>query len=220
MRSYSIFITLFILTLTACKKDDKHSISSGTYVTKDEGTFVPATMYVQGAVITDQGIIQGYIYRHTASQTPSLANAITIDGSTATDNNAHLAYSITHQYDNHFLLTAHDSIAVIGSDAGTLGCENVHNRIRQNPPNYLCLSLPFNGSTYIRCTGQPKIPILANGNTIKIPLLKYFFSATRSIGTCGTSAILTDYFSSNSISDMETNDTLVVQTGYINLTKQ
>lgn len=220
MRSCSFFLTLFILALTACKKDDKYNINNGTYVTNDQGTFVPATMHVQGAVITDQGIIQGYLYRRFTTQHPSLTNTITINGNTATDDDTHLAYSITHRYDNNFLLTAKDTVAVISSDAGTLGCGNVHNRIRQNPPEYSCLTLVYSGGTYIRCTGQPKIPVLSNGNTIKIPLMKYYFSATRPEGSCGASGLLTDYFGSNNTSDIATNDTLVVQTGYITLSKQ
>lgn len=207
-----------ILLLTACRKNDVHSISNGTYTTNGTGTFKPAVMYVKGAVITDTAIISQYLAG--AFESSRFAASITINGNTAFEDSTKTTYSVTHQSGNIFLLTGKDSVALTPSYSGTLGCDNVFNRIRKNPPDFICMDITYVGGGYRRCMGLPKIPVESNGSSIDIPLINFYFKAMRTNRYCSYASTLTDYFDTNGVSDIEENDTLVVQTGYISLIKQ
>lgn len=235
MKSYLFIISLSIIFITACKKDSSSRISTGTYTTNGIATFKAATMYVKDGFISDTNIIKAYLtrawgainyitYTSGGKTNTAFRASLSINGNTATEDSTHTDYSISHQSGNILLLTQKDSVQVASSDGGSLGCGNVFNRIRKNVPDYTCVSYAIPGSSgnssYTNCLGQPKIPLVNNGNSIDIPLLTYYFSANRTTNWCSNGATLTDFFNSDAIRDIQANDTLIIQTGIITLTKQ
>lgn len=232
MRSY-IFVIALLAIITACKKEETNRITDGTYTTDGTAHYDPVTIYVKGAVITDTAIINEFLVRRQfpadffhapgAENNSTWMTSITIAGNTATVDSTKTISSITHRAGNVFILVQKDSVGMPSADGGTLGCSNIEYRIRQNPADHICIPFYLPGSTspYVyNCTGQPRVPVENNGNSINIPILYFQFSALRESSFCSTRSLVTDYFDPNSVADMRTNDTLIIQSGHVTLTRQ
>lgn len=233
MRSYLFVIALLLAMITSCKKEESNRIIDGTYTTDGAAHYDPVTIYVKDAIITDTAIINEFLTRRHfpadffhapgASTESTWKASVTITGNTATEDSTKTISSITHRSGNVFILVQKDSVPMPSADGGTLGCNNIEYRIRQNPADHICLPFYVPGSTspfVYNCTGQPRVPVENNGNSINIPVLYFQFSAIRESSFCSTRSVVTDYFDPNSVSAMRNNDTLVIQSGHVTLSRQ
>ncbi len=233
-------LTLLIFCITAlisCSKDDESPVlREGTYSNNGLAVAGPITLYVGNKTITERNFIHSFLERRannwltdstfnerTGTDIQYYLTSLTIQGDTiaidVSSPNYLDTFYINSLSNNTRLLVANRESLVKPQLMGDLGCGNVGRYIRMNPPSYTCGYLNYPNSY---CTGRKQFQLNIENDHIVMPVLTYCF--VRPIGTginCNTSErYVNDEFNADIRDSLHPEDTLAVQTYFVNLYKQ
>lgn len=237
MKRHLRLLIFCITVLISCSKDDDNPVlREGTYSNNGLAVAGPINLYVGDKIITERNFIHSFLERRTNNWlTDSTFNertgtnirfyptSLTIKGDTiAIDVSAPDfpdTFQINSLSNNTRLLVAKNESLIKPTIMGDLGCANVGKYIRRNPPSYHCSYMDYPNSY---CTGHKQFQLNIENDHILMPVLTYYF--VRPIGTginCNTAErYINDEFNADIKGQLHPEDTLVVQTYFVNLYKQ
>jgi len=241
MKTQLAALSLCCAVLISCSKDDKKApvIQDGTYINKSErATAGPIIMYAGSHLINNQAFIHDFLKRNASdwlsdstfietpgAETNHYYTALEVKGDTLAyfDRSPDRVFtdtvSIFHSGDKDRLLTNRRESDIKVTPIGALGCLNAGRYVRRNSPSYTCVYYDNNVTS---CPGHQTFALSIKDGYLEMPVMAYLFMrpVNNDYKCIGRDDYIWDHFNEDMITHMRQEDTLVVQTFTIKLTRQ
>jgi hypothetical protein len=222
------FLFTCLLIFSACTKDDNITIADGIYASNGTIQMKPAILYTKNGPVTDPGIINAYLQRNaltpvfnlkSGNDTTSGQITFTFSGTTATSKEDSKTYNVVYKSADIALLVEQDTSWTISDDMNQLNCQNVGVKIRQNSATRTCNPIPGGGQY---CSFLQQFPVTKNGNNLSLTRMSFCFtqSFTGNALCKATQYNTPDFLNTAMLSELQTTDTLLVQTSTLPLYKK